>query len=115
MNAKFHAGKTVWVGGDTVMVNGHRQPYVRNARHEAARASRLLSAARGGHVPVTGIEAVLAQSWTVRAQPDDGAVLVLRPRKARRHLLSLPTRWSVDEVDRLLRAVHRSTTWQPGV
>jgi len=49
---------------------------VRNARHEAARASRLLSAAYGSHAPVTGIVAVLGQSWTVKAQPADGAVFV---------------------------------------
>lgn len=67
VNPKYHAGKSVWVGGDTVLIDGHRQPYVRNARHEAARASKLLPAAYGQHVPVTGIVAVLTQSWTSKA------------------------------------------------
>lgn len=51
LNTKAHRRADVWVGGATVMVNGHRQPYVRNSRHEAGRASRLLSAAVG--VPVS--------------------------------------------------------------
>ena len=113
VNAKFHAGKAVWVGGDTVLIDGHRQPYVRNARHEAARASRLLSAAYGRQVPVTGIVAVLAQSWTVKAQPADGAVLVLRPSMVRRLVQTLPVCSDSDEVDRLVMCARRSTTWQP--
>jgi hypothetical protein len=54
INAKHHPDARVWVGGNTFMVNGHRQPYVRNARHEARRASRLLSAAVGSSTEVAG-------------------------------------------------------------
>lgn len=43
VNAKNHPKAAVWVGGDTMMVNGHRVPYVRNSRFEAKRASRLLA------------------------------------------------------------------------
>jgi hypothetical protein len=114
VNAKYHAGKTVWVGGDTVLIDGHRQPYVRNARHEAARASRLLSAVYGTTVPVTGIVAVLAQAWTVKSQPADGLVLVMQPSKARRHLRALAERWTSQEVERLQHLARRSVTWQPG-
>jgi hypothetical protein len=42
VNSKYHVGKKVWVAGETVMVAGHRQPYVRNARHEAAGAAKLM-------------------------------------------------------------------------
>ncbi|MEX2290273.1 MAG: nuclease-related domain-containing protein [Mycobacteriales bacterium] len=113
VNSKWHAGKGIWVGGDVVMVDGHRQPYVRNARHEARRASRLLSAAYGAPVPVLGIVAILAQGWTVREQPRDGEVLVTTPRTARKHLQKLPARYAVHEVDRLALWARRSTTWQP--
>lgn len=113
VNSKWHAGKDVWVGGDTVMVGGHRQPYVRNARHEAARASKLLSAVYGEPVPVTGIVAVLAERWTIKEQPRDGAVLVTAPRNARKHLQRLPERYAVHQLDRLAMWVRRSTTWQP--
>jgi hypothetical protein len=43
INTKHHPGAEIWVGGDTVLVNGVRQAYVRNSRHEAERAGRLLS------------------------------------------------------------------------
>jgi hypothetical protein len=46
INTKAHREAPVWVGGDTVMVNGRKHPYVRNSRHEATRAGRLLTAAR---------------------------------------------------------------------
>jgi hypothetical protein len=87
---------------------------VRDARYEAARASRLLTAAYGSDVPATGIVAILAQSWSVKAQPADGAVFVLQPSRARRHLLALAGRWTSHEVERLVRAVRRSTICLPG-
>ena len=113
VNAKMHVGKSVWVGGETVIVGGHRTDYVRKARWEAQRASRLMSAAYGSAVPVTALVAVLAADWTVKSQPQDGAVLVLRPSLARKHLTSLAPCWAVHEVDRLALWVRRSTTWQP--
>lgn len=113
VNSKWHAGRSIWVGGDMVLVDGHRQPYVRNARHEAARASRLLSAGDGVAVPVVAIVAVLAQHWTVRDQPKDGSVLVTTPQTARKHLEQLPVRYDADQVARLALLARRSTTWRP--
>jgi len=55
VNAKHRPRARVWVGGETFMVNGHRQPYVRNSRHEATRASRLLTAAGGFPLSVVGV------------------------------------------------------------
>lgn len=45
INTKHHPRGKVWVGGDVTPVNGVARPYVRSSRHEAARASRLLSTA----------------------------------------------------------------------
>lgn len=39
LNTKAHSGAKIWVTENTFMVNGHQQPYLRNSRHEAARAS----------------------------------------------------------------------------
>ena len=47
------------MGGDTFIVNGSRQTYVRNARHEAARAAKLLSEACGHPVHVEGLIVVV--------------------------------------------------------
>lgn len=55
VNAKNHPGAKIWVGGNTFMVNGHRQPYIRNARYEADRAAKLLTAVCGFPVHVQGL------------------------------------------------------------
>ncbi len=46
---------------------GQRQPYMRNNRHEAQRACRLLAAASGFHVGVTGLNEVIGarEGYTV--------------------------------------------------
>ena len=59
INTKNHSGQKVWVAGRTFMVNGQKQPHLRNAGHEAQRASRLLSAAAGFRVDVVPVIAVV--------------------------------------------------------
>lgn len=113
VNSKYHVGKSIWCAGDVVMVGGHKQPYVRNARFEASRASKLLSAAHGAPVPVTGLVVILGDRWTQKSQPEDGSVLVMGPRTARKHLAGLPVTWAAHEVDRLALWARRDTTWQP--
>ena len=51
VNSKHHPDAAVWVGGDCFMVDGHRQPYIRTAVHEAARAARILSKHAGFQFP----------------------------------------------------------------
>ena len=110
LNAKHHPGSRVWVGGNTLMVNGQRQPYVRNSRHEASRASRLLSAACGFPVSVTGmIVPVGADELTVKAQPED--VHVLNRMRLVRWLRDRPQVLSDEQVDVIFAAARRSTTW----
>jgi hypothetical protein len=72
INTKHHPDARIWVGGDTFLVNGHKQPYVRNSRHEAERASRLLTKAVGASVTVTGVIAVVGATggFTVKSPPD---------------------------------------------
>jgi hypothetical protein len=115
VNTKYHVGKRVWCAGETVKVGGYGQPYVRYARHEATRASRLLSAVYGEHVPVMGLVVILTEpdNWTQKQQPADGSVLVMRARAARKHLEGLPVRYAVHEVDRLVLWARRDTTWRP--
>ena len=70
INAKYHRGARIWVGGDTLMVNGTRQPYVRNRRHEARKASRLLTRATGQPISVQGVVVpVNAGAFTLKAHP----------------------------------------------
>lgn len=111
VNAKHHPDAEIWVGGNTLLVNGTKQPYIRNARHEAQRASSILGQALGFPVHVEGlVVTVNAKSVTVKAQPD-GVTVVPRMQLARwlrRHgdILTDDTIEAVHEVAR------RSTTWR---
>lgn len=114
VNAKHHPKTSVWVGGDTFMVNGQRVPYIRNSRHEARRAARLLTEHTGFPVAVTGIVAVMGahNGFTIKEQPHDGAVVVVQRKRISQYLLGLGARLSVREVEAIFDVARRSTTWQ---
>jgi len=114
VNAKHHPHASVWVGGNTFMVNGQRQPYIRNSRHEAARASRLLTAACGFPVAVTGLIAVMGahEGFTVREQPPGGDVHVMTRKDIDRWLRNSDAGiLSPGQVQDVHFAARRSTTW----
>jgi len=115
VNAKHHRDGNVWVANNTVLINGHYKPYVRNSRNEAARASRLLEAAARRPVAVQAIIAVVGASggFAVKQQPRDGAVYVVGRRNLTGYLANLPVRLSADDIDALYTLASRSTTWQP--
>jgi len=72
LNAKHHPGATVWVGGNSLLINGQYQPYLRNSRHEANRASQLLTTACGFPVLCIGIVVpVGADKITIKTAPSD--------------------------------------------
>ena len=110
INAKHHPGARVWVGGDTVMIGPSRLPYVRNARFEAVRASRLLGSAVGQQVDVTGIVALLCQDLTIKSAPED--VLVIGRRRLRKWLNRLGPVLTAEQVANVYEHARRSTTWQ---
>lgn len=110
-NTKNHPNGKIWVGGDTVMVNGQRQPYVRNARHEAARASKLLSEACGSPVYVEGVIVLVnAIEWTIKTPPKD--VHVVARRQIARWLLHHGDVLDQDRQAAIFEAARRSTTWR---
>lgn len=112
VNAKHHPKARVWVGGDVVMVNGRRQPYLRNSRHEATRAARLLTAAAGRAVTASAIIALVgADSLTIATAPKPG-VVVLGRKGLVRWLLAQPGRLTPAEVTQLHTLARRSTTWR---
>lgn len=111
VNTKHHPGASIWVGGETLLVNGTRQPYVRNARHEAERAGRLLSTACGFPVHVSGLVVpVNTDEVVVKSQPAGVAVV------PRRRLAGWLTRHGEIHppatVESIFAMARRSTTWQ---
>lgn len=114
VNAKNHPHARVWVGGDTFLINGHRAPYIRNSRHEARRASRLLTTQVGFPVPVIGVVAVTGahKGLTIKRQPEDSEVFVVARKRIRRHLTKMPNRLSVQQIGALYAVARRSTTWR---
>ena len=110
VNAKHQPGASVWVGGDTSMVNGQRQPYIRNSRHEAARASRLLSAACGSPVAAHAVVVpVRAKNVTVRTKPDGVDVVPLS--KLARWFRRRPATLDATTIQTVYDSGRWSTTW----
>ncbi len=111
VNAKHHPKAKIWVGGNTFMVNGNRQPYVRNSRHEAKRAATLLSAACGFSVHVEGlIVTVNAAEVVVKTQPE--GVGVTWRNNLSKWLLQHGHILASEQLDAIYEAARRSTTWQ---
>ncbi|GAA2147117.1 NERD domain-containing protein [Nocardioides koreensis] len=111
VNTKNHPNAKLWVGGDTFLVNGNRQPYVRNARHEAARVAKLLTEACGFPVHVEGVIApVNAIEVTVKTPPKD--VHVVPRRQIAKWLLRHGDVVPAEQQATLFGVARRSTTWK---
>jgi hypothetical protein len=115
LNTKHLPDARVTVAGSVFYVNGHRVKYVRNSRFEAERASRLLTAATGLPVAVTGLIVVYgaAGGLTVEQQPPGGAVVVVSRREVASWLERRPETLTPAQVGALYEQARRSTTWQP--
>lgn len=75
INTKTHRGARVWVHTNVVKVNGANQPYVRNSRFEADRATRFLSRACGFEVGVRAALVLVGCELSIKQQPNGVGVL----------------------------------------
>lgn len=111
INTKHHPGKPVWVAGRTMLVAGHKQPYIPKAEGEATAAAKLLSTAAGVPVPVRPVIALVGlKQLTVRKKPE--RVHITTARRLTRWLLDQPVVLAPDELARLLPLAERPTTWR---
>ena len=112
LNAKHHPGAKIWVGGNTLMVNGQRQPYLRNSAHEARRASRMLTAACGFPVAATGVVVPVGADDVVIKTPPTEVHVVYR-RALAGWLRQQPAVLPDATIEAVFTAARRSTTWTP--
>jgi len=110
INTKNHAGKAIWVAGRTLMVSGQKQHHLRNAVHEAARASKLLSAAAGFHVPVAGVIALVGIKSLSTKEPASGTT-VLTAAQLRRWLDKRPPVFTEESVASIAASAKQPETW----
>lgn len=111
LNTKNHSRKKVWVAEKAFMVSGQKTNYLRNSRHEAARASKLLTAACAFDVPVEPIIVVIAAELTIKAQPTD--VHVVPRKRIGKWLQRRPSTLAPSSVEAIYEMARRNTTWQP--
>lgn len=112
INTKTHPHADVWVAERTVRVNGFHQPYLRNSRHEADRAGRLLTAATTSPVGVHPVIALVGvHRVTIKARPAGGEVTVCTARQLTRWLRQQPPVLTGDQVAAVYAVARRSTTW----
>ena len=113
MNTKHHPGATIWVDGDTFLVNGTKHPYVRDARHESVRATRVLTEQSGFAVPAVAVIAVVGahEGLTVKSQPRDGAVHVVPRRNLVNWLTGHRAVFTIEQVGTVAEAARHSSVW----
>jgi len=110
ISTRNHTGFDVWASQRTFIVAGVRHPHIRDMEYEMGRAERLLTAAAGRAVEVSGILAVVApKSLVVREKQRDVAVLDSS------HLVSWLTRHkralAPGEVEEIGAAASLASTW----
>jgi len=110
VNTKHHAGKKVWVGGRTFMVDGHRTFHMRNSVHEASRASRSLSTVTGHPVTVTPV-IVLVGTASLAFGEKAPAVAVVVAAQLRRWLLNMPRAHSAEALAYFTMVAEERGTW----
>jgi hypothetical protein len=115
VNTKTHPGKQVWCQGDTMKINyGQKVDYVRDSRHEAERASKLLTKRLGWTPSVMGLVVVLTgtevTNLKVERQPKDWVHVI-----GRSDLISWlsrqPSVLSETQVAEIYEVARRNTTW----
>ena len=115
INTKHHPYGKIWVARNTIMVNGQKVPYLRNSRHEAERASKLLSSTVGTSVAVRPVLVLLTGTLipnvTIKERPDD--VIILDRIDVPRVFRKAPNRLSAVEVEAIAVAATRPSTWRP--
>ena len=110
LNTKRHPGGKAWVAERAVRLNRQRTDYLRNSRHEGARASRLLSAAHGSSIEVQPVIVFVdLHEFEVKRQPPD--VYVTTRKRLIKWLEALPIVLDSATIESVFDTARLSTTW----
>jgi hypothetical protein len=113
INTKNHRGAKVWVAERAVLVNGAKQPYLRNSELEASRIRHVLAGA-GLVSPVHAVVAVVSPaSMSVRQQPM--RVTVLTAEGLLRWMTRRPAVVDNATASAIAELFDRPGTWRPVV
>ena len=114
INTKNHSNKAIWVAGQTMLVSGRKQPYIRNAEFEATRVTTLLRE-RMPQLPAAQpvIALVSPKSLTFKKRPE--RVKVVAATELRHWLLKLPATLSTADVHELAAIIDAPGTWPPAL
>ena len=105
-----HGRSRVLIAGDVVQINGKRPQYVAEARREARRASKALSAAVGLSVPVTPVLTFVGSGViSVHGLPKE--VLVSTDKELDRLLIAGGARISPATASKLSAVANHPATW----
>ncbi|MEU4242999.1 hypothetical protein [Actinoplanes sp. NPDC026619] len=105
-----HGRARVLIAGDVVQINGKRPAYIAEARREARRASKALSAAVGLSVPVTPVLTFVGSGViSVHGLPKE--VLVSTDKELDRLLIAGGARISPATASKLSAVAHHPGTW----
>ncbi|MEV4754055.1 hypothetical protein AB0J86_02925 [Micromonospora sp. NPDC049559] len=105
-----HGRSRVLIAGDVVQINGKRPPYVSEARRDAKRASKAMSAAVGLNIPVTPILTFVGSGViSVYGLPKE--CLVATHRELDRLLVAGGSRISAATAEKLSRVAQSPSTW----
>jgi hypothetical protein len=113
INTKNHPGKKIWVADRTVMVSGHRVPYIRNSEFEAERVRTILSRHLGWEPFVKAalvlLTGTIVPDVTVKKAPEQ--VLILDRMDLPRVFKKSPLRIPPEGVEQIFEIARRSSTW----
>lgn len=115
INTKFSPGRTVWVAGRNMNVEGVKKPYILNSLAEAQRASNLLTARCGLTVPVTGVIVFVNPGrMTVKEPPGGGEMdppIQVVDDQGLLDVLFRRREFSDEQIARIVDAAIRPDTW----
>ena len=110
MTVADHGRARVLIAGDVVQINGRRPAYVAEARRDARRAGKAMSAAVGLTVPVTPVLAFVGSGViSVHGLPKD--CLVATHRELDRLLIAGGARISPATASKLSAVAGHPATW----